>query len=121
MINRLFLFLLSSSVCFAQTHPYRDLSHESKVFGHPKSYRIYLPEGYNQSTQHYPVIYFFHGWGGRHFMDPSAKLEYELIGDLVNKYRVILVMWDGNMEESEPRPYNTGNHEDVKYQIHKIK
>jgi hypothetical protein len=26
-------------------------------------------------------------------------------------------MWDGNMEESEPRPYNIGNHEDVKYTI----
>lgn len=25
---------------------------------------IYLPPGYNQSKQHYPVIYFLHGYGG---------------------------------------------------------
>ena len=117
MAKWLFLFLVTTGVGFAQTHPYKDLSHDSKVFGSQKNYRIYLPEGYSQSGRSYPVIYFFHGWGGRHYMDPSAKPEYDLIGELVNKYGVILVMWDGNIEESQPRPYNTGNHNDVKYQI----
>ena len=101
-----------------QTKPsYSDLSHSSKVFGHQKFYRLYLPLGYHESDKRYPVIYFFHGWGGRHFKDDNARLEYELIGDLVDKYQVILVMWDGNMEESEPRPYNIGNHKDIKYPI----
>ena len=112
-----FTLKLMLSVCFAQTQPYQDLSHDSKVFGRSKNYRLYLPKSYSQSTERYPVIYFFHGWGGRYYMDPSANPEYELIGDLVNKYRIIMVMWDGNMEESEPRPYNTGNHNDVKYQV----
>jgi pimeloyl-ACP methyl ester carboxylesterase len=106
-----------SGVCFAQTHPYRDFPHDSKVFGQSKIYRIYLPKSYHQSTQHYPVIYFFHGWGGRYYKDDSAKLEYDLLGTLVDKYQVILVMWDGNMDASEPRPYNVGNHEDVKFQV----
>ncbi|HEY8513054.1 MAG TPA: alpha/beta fold hydrolase [Cyclobacteriaceae bacterium] len=92
---------------------YQDLSHHSKVFGREKSYRLYLPEGYHNNEERFPVIYFFHGWGGRHYMDPSAKLEYELIKDLVDKYRVILVMWDGNYEEGQPRPYNMGNHENI--------
>jgi enterochelin esterase-like enzyme len=96
---------------------YRDLTHESKVFGHEKFYRIYLPAGYDQSRLRYPVIYFFHGWGGRHFKDDNAKLEYEKIKDLVDKYNVILVMWDGNIELKEPRAYNAGYHEDVKYQV----
>jgi pimeloyl-ACP methyl ester carboxylesterase len=117
MIRWLFLLLLTSNICVAQTHPYQDFSHDSKVFGHPKTYRIYLPEGYSQSAERYPVVYFFHGWGGRYYKDDNAKLEYELLGDLVNKYQVIMVMWDGNIEESEPRPYNIGNHEDVKYQL----
>ena len=116
-LQKIFFMLLISGVCLAQTHPYRDLQHDSKVFGRSKTYRVYLPEGYSQSAKHYPVIYFFHGWGGCYYKDDSANLEYDLLGDLVDKYQVIMVLWDGNMEESEPRPYNTGNHEDVKYQV----
>jgi enterochelin esterase-like enzyme len=97
--------------------PYADLSHESKVFGHEKLYRIYLPVGYGDSIKAYPVIYFFHGWGGRHFKDDNALLEYEKIKELVDRYEIILVMWDGNMEESNPRPYNIGNHKDIVYDI----
>ncbi|HNR06041.1 MAG TPA: alpha/beta hydrolase-fold protein [Saprospiraceae bacterium] len=93
--------------------PYEDRSHASRVFGKEKQYRLYLPKGYDRSTVRYPVVYFFHGWGGRHFTDPSAKLEYEKLGELVNKYQAILVMWDGNIDEKEPRPYNIGNHENI--------
>ena len=117
MTRLLLLLLFIPGICFAQNKPYQDLTHESAVFGKTKSYRLYLPESYNSSTNRYPVIYFFHGWGGRHFKDDSALLEYEMLGDLVNKYQIIMVMWDGNIELSEPRPYNVGNHEDVKFQI----
>jgi enterochelin esterase-like enzyme len=97
--------------------PFLDITHVSRVFGHPKYYRLYLPAGYNKSEKRYPVIYFFHGWGGRYFKDDNAKLEYAKLKDLVDKYQVILVMWDGNIGESEPRPYNIGNHKDIKYQV----
>lgn len=97
--------------------PYEDITHYSQVFSKEKTYRLYLPDGYKQSKKKYPVIYFFHGWGGRYYKDDSAKLEYEMIGELVNKYQFILVMWDGNMDESEPRPYNIGDHHDVKFDI----
>lgn len=100
-----------------QSAPYRDLSHYSKIFGKEKYYRLYLPAGYEQGDERYPVIYFFHGWGGRHYMDPSAKLEYEMIHNLVDKYQVILVMWDGNYEEEQPRPYNMGYHENITSEI----
>ncbi|MDR3713964.1 MAG: alpha/beta fold hydrolase [Puia sp.] len=96
---------------------YQDLSHYSRVFGHDKLYRLYLPRGYAGSARRYPVIYFFHGWGGRHFKDDNAKLEYKKIKELVDQYQTILVMWDGNIDLSEPRPYNVGNHEDVKFNI----
>lgn len=108
--------LLTCTQLQAQS-PYQDVSHYSATFGHAKMYRLYLPEGYTSSSTHYPVIYFFHGWGGRHFKDDNAKLEYEKIKLLVDKYKVILVMWDGNIEESEPRPYNIGNHGDVKFNV----
>ena len=117
MTRLLLLLLLIPGICFAQNKPYRDLTHESAVFGKTKTYRLYLPESYNSSTSRYPVIYFFHGWGGRYYKDDSALLEYEMLGELVNKYQVIMVMWDGNIDLSEPRPYNVGNHEDVKFQV----
>ena len=96
---------------------YTDTAHYSKVFGHSKYYRLYLPAGYGASQKRYPVIYFFHGWGGRHFKDDNALLAYEKIKTLVDQYQVLLVMWDGNIDTTEPRPYNTGDHENVKFTI----
>jgi enterochelin esterase-like enzyme len=102
--------------------PYQDLTHQSKVFGHEKHYRLYLPQDYKRAQpasagRRFPVVYFFHGWGGRHFADESARLDYVKLQELVDKYRVIMVMWDGNIDLKEPRPYNVGNHEDVKFQV----
>ncbi len=114
------LLLLPAMSVFArnaQDSGYRDLTHYSKVFGHEKYYRLYLPQGYETSQRRWPVIYFFHGWGGRHFKDDNARLAYDRIKQLVDKYQVILVMWDGNIDLAEPRPYNVGNHEDVKFQV----
>ncbi|HLO61067.1 MAG TPA: alpha/beta fold hydrolase [Bacteroidales bacterium] len=114
-----FLCLLFNLALFSQSQipPYTDTSHFSQVFGHQKFYRIYLPGNYKNNSERFPVIYFFHGWGGRHFKDDNALLEYTMIKDLVDKYRVILVMWDGNIEESQPRPYNIGNHKDIRYPV----
>jgi len=111
------LFMLMFNSCLLKASSYQDLKHYSRVFGKEKTYRLYLPDNYLGTDKKYPVIYFFHGWGGRYFKDDSAKLEYEKIGELVNKYQVVLVMWDGNMDEKEPRPYNIGDHRDVKFGI----
>ncbi|MEQ6122503.1 alpha/beta fold hydrolase [Reichenbachiella sp. MALMAid0571] len=110
------LYILSG--CQQQKSSFSFHSHFSQAFKKEKNYTLYLPEGYNTSGSAYPVVYFFHGWGGRNFksVDGSANLEYEMIKDLVDKYQVILVMWDGNMEEGEPRPYNVGNHHEVRFE-----
>lgn len=117
----LLVFLMSSANifvgCIQKRLPYQDATHFSEVFRKEKTYRVYLPQNYTESENRYPVIYFFHGWGGRYFKDDSAKLEYEKLGELVDKYQVILVMWDGNIDEAEPRPYNIGAHNDVKFAI----
>ena len=85
----LLLLLFIPGICFAQNKPYQDLTHESAVFGSTKTYRLYLPEGYNQSpTKRYPVVYFFHGWGGRHYKDDSAKLEYEKLIEQIGRAHV---------------------------------
>ncbi len=100
-----------------KAQPFQDVTHYSLVFGKQKTYRLYLPDNYKLSSKKYAVIYFFHGWGGRYYKDDSAKLEYSKLGELVNKYQIMLVMWDGNMDESELRPYNIGNHNDVKFNV----
>lgn len=110
------LLILSGSINIS-AQEYNDVKHQSKVFGTEKFYRLYLPSGYQSEIKRYPVIYFFHGWGGRHYKDDNALLEYRKIKHLADKYQTILVMWDGSMDGIEPRPYNVGNHEDVKYQI----
>lgn len=116
--------LLSVVVLFASAcdppvskPPYQDLTHYSTVFQRDKFYRLYLPEGYDRNEDRYPVVYFFHGWGGRYKSDDNAKLAYEKLQTLVDKYKVIMVMWDGNVDENEPRPYNIGNHGDVRYPV----
>ncbi|GGM88283.1 hypothetical protein GCM10010967_21130 [Dyadobacter beijingensis] len=118
-LTRFFKILICFAymTCVHAQAPYQDLTHDSRIFGHQKYFRLYLPENYATSGKRYPVIYFFHGWGGRHFMDDNAKLEYAMLQKLVDQYQVIMVMWDGNIEEKEPRPYNVGNHEDVKFQV----
>jgi enterochelin esterase-like enzyme len=121
-LHTLFIIIIFSCTavapaCAQETVSYKDTSHYSLAFGHLKSYRIYLPEGYASSKKKYPVIYFFHGWGGRHFKDDNALLNYEGIKPLVDKYQLILVMWDGNIDTTEPRPYNVGNHRDVKFTV----
>ena len=109
------LFVFSG--CGDQNDSFSYESHFSKVFNREKHYTLYLPNGYDTSQKTYPVVYFFHGWGGRYFKDDSALLEYEMLGDLVDKYQVILIMWDGNIEEIEERPYNVGNHDKVKFDV----
>jgi len=122
--KRLYTSLLTLVFCFASIYAstqntiyYTDTSHYSTVFGHKKYYRLYLPDSYKSSDKKYAVIYFFHGWGGRHFKDDNALLSYEKIRIVVDRYQVILVMWDGNIDTTEPRPYNTGNHDNVKFNV----
>lgn len=121
--SRLLYFFVTALSFYAcvpteSKHPYQDVTHFSKTFGREKFYRLYLPQSYkNNDTTRYPVIYFFHGWGGRHSSDDNAKLAYDSLQRLVDKYNVLLVMWDGNVDEKEPRPYNVGNHNDVRYTV----
>ena len=96
---------------------YTDTSHYSTTFNGYRNYRVYLPEGYGNEGKRYPVIYFFHGYGGRHNQDYNALLEYEMLGQLVDKFQVILVMWDGRIKESLHRPYNIGGPEHVQFSI----
>ena len=41
--------------------PFFDRTHDSKVFGEARHYRILLPPTYESSGKRYSVIYYFHG------------------------------------------------------------
>jgi hypothetical protein len=59
--------------CFAQTQPFLDRTHPSKVFGQPRNYRIFLPRDYSTSEKRYPVIYYFHGHSDRYTLEHYDK------------------------------------------------
>lgn len=97
-----------------------DEYHYSTAFSGNRSYRIFLPPGYNKNVdQRYPVIYFFHGWAQRYFGSMGAGYsDYdkgdENNGDNIEKFvsenDVIVVKIDGlNQFSVEPlnlSPYN---------------
>ena len=118
------LSLAAVSICFFlivyfsyHNRTYQEKEHYSRVFGQNREFLLYLPDSYTKSEKRYPVIYYFHGWGGRPYMDVNANLAYDSIQNLVNKYQLILVMADGSMDGIEPNPYNVGEPEDVRFSI----
>ena len=37
-------------------------------------YTIHLPEGYDDSDEHYPTLYFLHGFGANHYLIYGGKI-----------------------------------------------
>ena len=121
------LLLLISILFSCKTEIYKDVSFYSEAFQTDRLYRIYLPTGYHQNPdKRYPVIYYFHGFGGRYKWDaydlkhdinypengrkePPFVMEWK---NYVEKNEVIIVTWDGY----EPN-LNEGKHfrEGIKY------
>jgi Putative esterase len=91
-----------------------DRTHQSQIFHEPRPYRIFLPPSYESTTIHYPVIYWFHGFGERYNQGPPDK-EYDRgtdyngdnLANFVATHDVIIVKWDGENAPST-RPYNIG-------------
>ncbi len=88
----------------------RDSSFFSRSFGEERWYRIYLPRDYEKDTsKRYPVIYYFHGYGGRYkwdsydiewdpFYPEDGRKDYPFVMEWRNYVRthdVIIVTWDG--------------------------
>lgn len=86
-----------------------DHTHFSAAFQKEKEYRIFLPAGYHQSKERFPVIYYFHVNKGDH------RFELEGVAELVKNSRSILVAWNGRSAPNDLRPYNIGYHSNVNY------
>jgi len=96
-----------------------------------RHYRVFLPPDYHKNpSKKYPVIYYFHGYGGRYngpaegIQSQSAESRYydEFNGNIercgpdsldnfaeyVRNHEVIIVKWDGYVKTQYPRPYDVG-------------
>ncbi len=101
-----FVFFIAPQF-FAQ----KDTSFYSNTFKTERFYRIYLPENYEKNSDvRYPVIFYFHGWGGRYKWnagsvedDPlypgNGRKEPPYVMEWRNyskTHDVIIVSWDGH-------------------------
>jgi pimeloyl-ACP methyl ester carboxylesterase len=86
----------------ASTRDFHDRTHYSNEFGEWRHYRILLPRDYETSGKFYPVIYYFHGHSGRFMGEQYGNGQVflpEMI-DYVRDHDVIVVRWDGYVEEN---------------------
>lgn len=105
----------------------RDSSFFSQAFDTERWYRIYLPSDYGMDgSKRYPVVYYFHGWGGRYKWDSydvDSDPEYTKNGrtappfvkewlDYSQSHEVIIVTWDGYEPNLHPGRYQR---EGIKY------
>ena len=99
MITRLmFLLVILTLPCSAAAQrPFFDRTHQSQVFGEPRTYRIFLPSDYDGSKQTYPVIYYFHGHSDRYTLEryDEGKDTVPKIAAFVAAHPVIVVAVDG--------------------------
>jgi pimeloyl-ACP methyl ester carboxylesterase len=87
--------LLASSVIAEQ--PFFDRTHDSKVFGEARHYRILLPPIYESSGKRYSVIYYFHGHSDRYTNEKydNGTDTIPKMADWVSKHDAIVVCVDG--------------------------
>ena len=110
----LLLLLIFAAMPLVALSQFNDAVHYSPTFERDKDYRIFYPSNYQTAiSDSFPVVYFLHGWGGSHTQDPSAKINHELVRQMVENSSAILVMWNGRSVETADRPYNIGYHEHV--------
>ncbi len=58
-----------------------DLTIQSQILGYEVSYAIYLPPGYDESTQRYPVVYLLHGFSD----DESAWIQFGEVAETADR------------------------------------
>jgi poly(3-hydroxybutyrate) depolymerase len=96
-VSRLLLAIVAIATCaLAQGH--RDETYTSKVFGGPRSYRLFLPASYQTSSdKRYGVIYYFHGHSDRYTLEHYDKGQDTVpkIEAYVASHDVIVVAPDG--------------------------
>ena len=110
-------FLIVPTNLFTQ----KDSAFFSQAFDTERWYRIYLPSDYNvNASKRYPVIYYFHGWGGRYKWDNytleddpgypgNGRREPPFVMEWRNysqSHDIIIVTWDGYEPNLHPGKFH---------------
>lgn len=85
----------------ADQRPFYDRTHESKVLGGPRFYRIFLPRDYDAEKKSYPVVYYFHGHSDRYTLEhyDQGTDTVPRIAAYVAGHELIVVSVDGYVAE----------------------
>jgi poly(3-hydroxybutyrate) depolymerase len=83
--------------CPTKTAEFRDETFNSRVFGGPRHYRIFLPANYDSVSNRYPVIYYLHGHSDRYTLEDYDHGEDTVpkICRFVATHNVIVIGVDG--------------------------
>lgn len=102
----LWLCLLLTTPVLAR-QPFYDRSHFSQVFGQERFYRIFLPAGYEEGREFYPVVYYFHGHSDRYTLEhyDQGRETVPAIARFVATHPLIVVAVDGYVAEDYPGFY----------------
>lgn len=119
MIARLLVLLFGALSLYGADATIQDRVQFSQVLGETRNFRIFLPPDYASSGKHYPVIYWFHGWGERFnkpvddpHRDYDSGPDYggDTIAAFVGAHDLIVVKLDGFNPrfdgDNYRRPYN---------------
>ncbi|MDR0430497.1 MAG: esterase family protein [Tannerellaceae bacterium] len=99
-INLLVMALAIAATSFAQKGQVLETpTVKSDILGMERKYAVYLPDGYNESDQSYPVLYLLHGSGDDH----TGWVQFGQVEHIAGKTiaegkaaRMIIVMPDAN-------------------------
>lgn len=93
--------LLFSVLAGMGSVPFEDRTHDSRIFGQPRHYRLFLPGDYATSSRTYPVVYYFHGHSDRYTLEhyDGGTDTVPRIAAFVANHDVIVVAADGWVPE----------------------
>lgn len=95
------LALASGPASGSGSTPFVDRTHDSRVFGQPRHYRLFLPDSYANGDRTYPVVYYFHGHSDRYTLEhyDDGKDTVPRISSFVAGHDLIVVSVDGWVPE----------------------
>ena len=111
-------FILFTTTCtlFAQSKVLESLSMKSELLNTQVKYSIYLPDGYDFSERHYPVVYLLNGYtGGETDWIESGSMKHIVDHEIEegNIQKMVIVMPDGDDRLYMNRSDGTYPYEDM--------
>lgn len=100
-ITTLFVLIFVGVLSLSAQSKVKQFTLKSEILGAEKSYSIYLPDGYEKSTERYPVLYLLHGAYGTHnsWVDEKFGNMQEITDDAIasgGAKKMIVVMPDAS-------------------------